>query len=285
MILKFLKKRKFKHEIQDIKQEIQYIRQDVINNYYLNLEIFKNQIYLLKDLNIFKEFTSNIKFYSESDCAYNSNDCKYPEATLDGLIRKPLFTNKIKSIFKENASLLDIGCGAGGIVFDALMQGIPGFGIDGSDYNKKTGYMYWSILKNNLLTCDATKKYYFKKNEEFFKFKVISSWECLEHIPENNIPDFLFNIYQNLDDDGYFVGSISKLPYEKDGIVYHVTLKDNTWWEDKFRQCNFKMLHIEDSPFEFEEFCRGTGRGWQDLHTNYVRNPENGILFVARKSI
>ena len=283
MILKFFKKRKFKYEIQDIKQEIQYIRQDVINNYYLNLEIFKNQIYLLKDLNTFKEFTSNIKFYSESDCAYNSNDCKYPEATLDGLIRKPLFTNKIKSIFKENASLLDIGCGAGGIVFDALMQGIPAFGIDGSNYNKKTGYMYWSILKNNLLTCDATKNYYFKKSDEPFRFKVISSWECLEHIPEKNIPNFLKNIYQNLDSDGYFIGSISKLPYEKDGIVYHVTLKDNTWWEDKFRQCNFKILNIEDSPFELEEFCRGTGRGWQDLHTNYIRNPENGILFVARK--
>ncbi len=280
---KYFEKLLKKDKIKNIQQEICYIRQDLLNTYYLNLEIYKNQLYLLNDLNVLKDNHCNIKFFAEKDCAAESNDCKYPEATLDGMTRHPSFTKRIIELFGEEASLLDIGCGAGGIVFDAIMQGIVAFGIDGSDFNKKIGHGYWSILKNNLLTCDATKKYYFEKEGKPYKFKVISCWECLEHIPETLIPNFLNNVFQNLDKDGYFLGSISKLPYEKDGIIYHITLKDVTWWKSKFNEQGLSFQTHSFTPFLIQDFCRGTGLGWQDLHTNYIKYPENGIIFVAKK--
>ena len=271
-------------KIESIQQELNYIRQDLINTYYLNLEIYKNQLYLLKDLNLFKDKKSEIKLIAESERASDSSDCQYPEATLDGMIRNPSFTNRILELYGKEASLLDIGCGAGGIVFDALMGGITAFGIDGSDYNKKTGHGYWSIIKNNLFTCDATKKYYFEKEGKPYKFKVISSWECLEHIPEQIVPKFLNNVFLNLDSDGIFIGSISRLPYEKNGVIYHTTLQDETWWREKFREQGFIFETNNFSPFCIQDFCRGTGSGWQDLHTNYIKHPENGIIFVAKIS-
>lgn len=256
---------------------------DIYNTQGILNEILNNQIRLNKH---FLNINNNIRLETNYPVAEDSNDNLFPESTMDGVIGKPRFINKIIQIFGVNASLLDIGCGGGGIVFSAIEQGLIAFGIDGSAQNKKFQNGYWQILPNNLLTCDATKPFSFIQNDENkFKFSVISSWECLEHIPEAEVKNFLDNVYNNLDDQGYFIGSISRMPYANDetGVVYHVTLKDKEWWSKKFNEANLELLKIEDSLFEFSDFCRGIGIGWQDIHTNYLENKEDGILFVAKK--
>lgn len=266
----------------NIDERLTSIEHNCFNNRSILEEIVKTQILNHHDLFI-KD--NNIKLVSTTNYAKNSNDNIFPESTLDGVLRKPRFSKKIIDIYGDRASLLDIGCGAGGIVYDALMAGITAFGIDGSTANKDLQNGYWPILPKNLLTCDATQPFHFTSNDSIFKFKVISSWECLEHISEENIKGFLDNVYANLDNDGYFIGSISRLPYEHNGIVYHVTLKDTEWWIQKFEDSNFEWLDIENTDFKYSDFCRGIGMGWQDLHTNYIKNKEDGILFVAKKKL
>ncbi|MBQ6534468.1 MAG: class I SAM-dependent methyltransferase [Opitutales bacterium] len=226
-----------------------------------------------------------VKLCAEAPLALDSNDTLFPESTLEGVARKPRFTNKIKEIFGESASLLDIGCGGGGVVYDALASGVPPYGVDGSDENKKLQSGYWSVIPGNLLTADATKPFHFEKGGQRIKFKVVSSWECLEHIPEGALAGFLDNVFANLDDGGYFIGSISRMPYEdrEKGVVYHVTLKDKEWWKAKFEDSNLEFLEISETPFIVSDFCRGVGLGWQDAHTNYLKNKDDGILFVAKK--
>ena len=256
---------------------------DVYNTQGLLNELLNNQIRLNKH---FLNINNNIKLETNYPSAQDSNDNLFPESTMDGAIVKPRFINKIIQLFGKDASLLDIGCGGGGIVFSAIDQGLTAFGIDGSLQNKKLQNGYWQILPNNLLTCDATKPFCFKNNNDYFQFSVISSWECLEHIPEEKIKGFLDNVYNNLCNNGYFIGSISRMPYEnkEKGIIYHVTLKDENWWSEKFNEAKLKLLKIEDSPFDFSDFCRGIGMGWQDIHTNYLKNNEDGFLFVAIKN-
>lgn len=217
--------------------------------------------------------------------ALDSNDYKNPESTLDGALFKPNFINKIKELYAD-ASLLDIGCGGGGLVYNALFAGITAYGIDGSDYNKKRGLGYWAVDEGNLLTCDATKPFYFTNdNDDIHHFTIISSYECLEHIPEHSVNKFLLNIYNNLSNDGFFIGSISKMPYfnEKTGIIYHITRKDDKWWKEQFQHAKLTMIDIDNSPFSPENFSRGIGFDYQDTHTNYIKNPHDGLLFVAKK--
>ena len=198
----------------------------------------------------------------------------------------PFHADEFAALVPDDALIADIGCGGGGIVYDAVANGILAYGIDGSDENKKMQTGYWNVIPNNLLTADATKPFYFRKNDKPIKFKVVSSWECLEHIPEESVFGFLDNVFNNLDDDGYFIGSISRMPYEdkEKGIVYHVTLKEKAWWKSKFEEANLRFLEIEDTPFAISDFCRGIGLGWQDSHTNYIKNEDDGLLFVAQKA-
>lgn len=272
-----------KNQNRDLQQQLSRIEYGVHINYLILDEIIKNQI--LSDYG--KEFdTHGIKFRTDYPEAFDSNDNKFPISTYDGILRKPQFSQKIKNLYGDMASLLDIGCGGGGIVYDAISHDIIAYGIDGSTANRRMQHGYWAVLKDQLLTCDACKPYNFEKDGLQFRFKVISSWECLEHIPETEVFNFLQNVYNNLDDDGYFIGSISRLPHfnENTGVVYHVTLKDKNWWAEKFKQSNLEFMEIKDSPFEYSDFCRGIGIGWQDEHTNYLKNSEDGILFVARKN-
>lgn len=276
---------KSEEQLSNIKDKVDNIAFHSFNGFYILKEVFKNQILSFCDsintpheTGIYPQLNATVPY------AKNSNDYLFPESTMDGAIRKPRFTKKIKSLF-PNCRLLDIGCGGGGIVFDALMNGIIACGIDGSNQNKKLSSGYWAIDKNCFFTCDATKPYHFTINNKKFLFNIICSWECLEHIPENLVQGFLNNVHENLSDNGFFIGSISKMPYfnEKTGVVYHCTIKERKWWEKQFLMANLEMIEIENSPFEYTDFCRGIGIDWQDMHTNYIDHPEDGILFISKK--
>ena len=216
--------------------------------------------------------------------ASDSFDNIDPESTFEGLVSRPLFVSACERITKkERLSFLDIGCGAGAIVFDFIKRGHIAIGLDGSDACKILDKGYWNYIKH-LHNCDATKDFKFiVENNTALNFDVISMWEVFEHIPEELCSSVLVNIYSNLADDGLFVGSISRLEYVNatSGIPYHVTLKDPAWWECLFAENGFEFINSE---FRFEEYCRGVGNRYQDLH-NYNTHPENGFHFTAKKII
>ncbi len=221
---------------------------------------------------------------SEYPLAIDSHDHINAESTIEGLVRPTYFVRNCLDVLGEKINCLDLGTGAGGLIFEYLVNGIFAVGIDGSDFCSRYRIGYWPLLENNLFNCDITKPFSFQESDSQnnFSFQIITMWEVLEHIQETDLEPLFRNIHENLAPDGYFIGSVSRVDYrDKNSVPYHVTLQPKEWWKEKFYQHDLIML--ENHPFNEYFFCRGVGKKFQDHH-NYFTNPEDGFHFVAQKS-
>lgn len=237
-------------------------------------------------LNLQKQpaFNASKVMHLETDypVAIESNDHLSPDSTTEGVTRPTLFVQDCVRVLGTEMTCLDLGTGAAGLVFEFAMNQVLAVGIDGSDFCRVNKIGYWPLLEKNLFTCDITKPFQFLSRDlqSPFEFKLITSWEVLEHIAENDLPELFKNVAAHLGKDGYFIGSISRVEYvSKAGIPYHVTLRSHEWWKQKFSESNLVML--DEHPFHEELFCRGNGPRFQDHH-NYSLQPEDGFLFVAK---
>lgn len=217
-----------------------------------------------------------INFICASSKAIDSQDQLNPQSTLEGKAINSDFVNYIKSKFGDKINVLDIGTGAGGLVFDFLSNEILAYGIDGADYSKNNSLGFWGILKDFLYTADATKPFKFLSNNKQFKFDLITAWEFLEHIPEEKLPSLFNNICNNLTNNGYFICSISLLEYQP----YHVTLKPKDWWVQIMKDSGLTVVDRDDFNYQF--FYRGVGSRYEDPH-NYFTNPDSGFHLVMKK--
>lgn len=115
--------------------------------------------------------------------------------------RVELFKPRVELIknYKKDGRILDIGS-AIGIFIEALSQNKTNFNVTCCDMSKeaceelKDRYPYYKVINDNFLNIDS-------KN----KFDVISMWDTLEHIVDQNL--LLQKIYELLDDDGIFIFS------------------------------------------------------------------------------
>ena len=215
--------------------------------------------------------------------ALTSNDHLTPGSTTEGVVRPTQFVNHCVGVLGRDIRCLDLGTGAAGLIFEYVMNGIVAIGLDGSDHCRKNKIGYWPLLPDNLHTCDVTRPFRFAKADGggTVHFDVITMWEVLEHIGENDLAPLLQNIAAHLAPAGYFMGSVSLLEYaDPSGRPYHVTLKSKSWWEAKFRENG--LLMVDNHPFNERLFCRGNGPRFQDIH-NYFSNPDEGFHFVARR--
>ena len=214
-----------------------------------------------------------------------SNDYINPESTVEGIVRPTFFARNCIELLGQEIKCLDLGTGSAGLVFEYAMNGVFAVGVDGSDFCNRYKIGYWPLLINNLFNCDITKPFSFIsiQNNINFYFNIITMWEVLEHIEEDDLNGLFKNINEHLrSPNGYFIGSISLLEYvDKNGRPYHVTLKSKKWWADKFQEN--ALIMIESHPFNEKFFCRGVGSRFQDAH-NYLLYPEEGFHFVAIKS-
>jgi hypothetical protein len=215
--------------------------------------------------------------------AADSHDHINPGSTSEGISRPTFFVQNCISVLGRDIKCLDLGSGAAGLVFEYVMNQVVAVGIDGSDFCRVNRIGYWPLLPNNLFTCDITKPFNFllQDSQTHINFDVITMWEVLEHVAESDLPCLFSNIYRHMDEDSYFIGSVSFLEYsDSNGNEYHVTRKPRGWWEAKFIESGFVVLDIH--PFNEKFFCRGNGPRFQDIH-NYALNPNKGFLFVAQR--
>ncbi len=258
--------------LKDVIDEIEYHNNSVITS-------------LDKELNVqLLKHNDNLALHTNYPIAVESNDYLHPESTVEGRNKSIRFVTACERIYQDQEiSLLDMGCGAGGLVFGFASRGHDAIGIDGSDHCKNIGVGYWNVLPENFLNCDITKEFQVFDETSGLpaKFDVITMWEVFEHIPEDHIHDVLLNVRKHMHSESYFVGTISLLEYydEATGVVYHVTLKPKTWWAKVFAECGLEM--VEDSPFGKYEYARGLGGNYQD-RIDYYKNPEAGFHFVAK---
>lgn len=226
---------------------------------------------------------SFVELETEQPIALDSDDHKFPWGTLNDNTRSPRFVYVCESLFKKRLNFLDLGCSGGGLILDFLLRGHKAIGLEGSDFSLSAQRAEWRLLPNNLFTCDITKPFCLrdKATSEVMKFDVISAWEVLEHIAEGDLPQLFENILLHLSCEGIFVGSIATVPdtNPETGSVYHLTVESQEWWRDRFSKLG--MQFVDDHPFSFYDFCRGTGNG--PLDGNYLHQPALGFHFVACK--
>ena len=270
----------------EINNRLLTIEWDVINNKH-DIKYVIESIDQAKIESELSYLISNVKtqkfsLICDNALAIHSNDFKEPESTTEGMGDASWFIYEIERLIEnKNISFLDIGCGSGALAFQFLKRDHFSVGLDGSDFCKKTRKGYWEY--NDLLkTCDVTKKFHVEVDGKQRKFDLVTMWEVFEHIPEKFVASVLSNIHENLEAKGFFIGSISKLEYSnpKTGNVYHVTLKDYSWWRQKFEESGFIMI---DLPIPVMSCCRGVGNRYQDPHS-YSDNPNTGFQFCAIKN-
>jgi len=115
--------------------------------------------------------------------------------------RVELFKPRVELIknYKAEGTLLDIGS-AIGIFIEALSQNKTNFKVTCCDISKEAcaelshKYPEYKVLNDNFFNIDSTNK-----------FNVISMWDTLEHIVDQNL--LLNKIYDLLEDDGILIFS------------------------------------------------------------------------------
>lgn len=202
----------------------------------------------------------NIELNTKYQCAFNSNDYLYPRGTANDNTRYPRFIKKCESILRQDRGLsfLDLGCSGGGMVLDAIIRGHLGIGLEGSDWSLVQQRAEWRLLRENLFTCDITKPFLLvdKEKGEVKQFDVITAWEVLEHIKEEDLKQMFINIKKHLSENGIFVGSISSWNDidAETGINWHVTVQPKEWWLEKLHKWGFEEI---DGEMQKEDLARG----------------------------
>ena len=249
-----------------------------------HIDFCYSDIVVLLDKNI--ENTSGaIKLETEYPVAYESNDHIVPHGTVRDDTRYPRFIHACEMYFKDITKLafVDLGCSSGGIVLDALLRGHEAVGLEGSDESFKQQRAQWRVIPKNLFTCDVTKPFVLKKDGSRKEFDVISAWEMLEHIKEDDLDGLLTNIKVHLKSGGIFVGSIANWDDidEETGVNWHVNLHPYEWWAERFREAGFEIITEKFSPYDMARGTFNPPHCYEFPSQGY--DPEKDFYIVAKK--
>lgn len=200
---------------------------------------------------------------AEKEVAYDSPDYIMPWGTKQDNSLNYRFNEKLYALYSEKIEgikVLDLGCSGGGFVKSCHDDGHLAVGLEGNDYSQKRCRCEWGTIPDFLFTCDITAKFEVfmeKKNcMEPLKFDVITAWEVLEHIMENDLPMVVDNISRHLESNGLWIVSISPNEEIIEGIRLHQTVKHKEWWIELFDSLGF--THDEDYVRWFNtQFIRG----------------------------
>lgn len=225
---------------------------------------------------------AHINFHSDVPVAADTDDHKFPWGASHDNTRLPRLVLAAERMFERDLTFLDLGCSGGGLVLDFVLRGHRAYGIEGSNHPQQALRAEWRVLPNNLMTGDITKPFYLnEKSGEPILCDVISMWEVLEHIAEDDLPQLFENVKRHLKPDGVFIGSVCHVPDDHpNGARYHRTVRPMDWWLERFSEYGLPMT--SNHNFQFADFARGTSNG--PLDGNYMDNPGVGSHFVARRS-
>ncbi len=184
---------------------------------------------------------------AERPVAVDSPDHLSPHGTKRDNSRNPIFNKKLEHLLgRKPLWVLDLGCAGGGFVKDCLDQGHTAVGLEGSDYSKKQQRAEWATIPEHLFTCDVSRPFELsclvESNHETtpVQFDVITAWEFIEHIKEENLPQVCQNALRHLRPGGLWIMSVSPNHEVIDGRVLHQTVQSAGWWLNFFKQQGFQ---------------------------------------------
>src|SRR3990172_8146338 len=194
-----------------------------------------------------------MKFYLKTNypLALDSYEYRYPMPTMHTKYNSR--NSKFNARLPKTASVLDLGCGGGGFIKDCIDEGRIAIGLEGTDRYQKTAWRDWSIIPDNLFTCDITKPFIIHRGDEkLYQFDVITAWEVMEHIPEPDLEQLFTNVANHLKTDGMFVISIAnkKSINPKYQVDMHRIHEDLNWWLDKISKLGFRRDSQTEANFD-----------------------------------
>lgn len=220
--------------------------------------------------------------YTNDPIAYASDDHVYPRGTRNDNTRYPRFVRAAElTLDKKQLKVLDLGCAGGGMVLDFLLANHMAIGIEGSDYSAVWKRAEWGTIPGHLFTADITKPFRISSKEVAEEFDLITAWEVLEHINEEELTGLFDNIRKHLSTDGIFCGSVATFEDSdaSTGAIYHVTIKSYDWWVNRIVNEGFEIV---EGLFTIADFPRGSGNP-RAMDWNAKTNPELGFHICFRK--
>jgi len=199
----------------------------------------------------------SFKIKTNFPVALDSLDHLNPVGTTGNNTSIPLIEEIEQYFENEKINMCDLGCAGGQFVVDFHNRGHSAIGLEGSDYSIHNNVDNWLQYHNNILfTCDIEHLFSVQdENNTNIKFKCISAWEVLEHIKPYRLNTVLKNIYDLLDDDGIFIGSISLIPCV---IQNGVDLHQSRYTQDKWINELFPRIGLQCFEYPFKNLVNRT---------------------------
>ena len=236
-ILDFVRRLTGFGRLAEIERRVNYVNE----NLYLHLkeamrvrELYYRDIMLAIDrlTTIFPKV--EMAFTADKPVALDTDDHKKPWGAAQDNTRSPRFVAACERHFHGRLlTFMDLGCSGGGLVLDFILRGHRAYGIEGSDHPKMAQRSEWRVLKNNLFTADITRPFRLSEpaKTQCVTCDIVSMWEVLEHIADEDLPQLFRNIRTHMKPDGIFVGSIALVPDDHpSGAKYHRTVQPRDWW-------------------------------------------------------
>lgn len=200
--------------------------------------------------------------------AYDSPDHILPWGTMRDNSTSLPFIEEMENYFQNQPiKIMDLGCSGGQLVIDFHNRGHLAVGLEGSDYSVKHQRANWPEWHNKLLfTCDVTKPYQVKFNDEDAKFDLITAWEVVEHIHPDDLHMFFTLIAKHLTPKGIFVASVSTNHDVIEGVKLHQSVFSETDWL-------FNILN-EDNSF------KDNNLEWQSYPFQHKVRADNGSFHI-----
>ncbi len=200
---------------------------------------------------------------AEREVAYSSPDHLLPWGTKRDNSQNRRFNDKLYKLyprFHEQLKILDMGCSGGGFVKSCFDDGCLAVGIEGSDFSKKFRRAEWRTIPEYLFTCDVTGDFEMLSESsagtQRLYFDVVTCWEMMEHINEQDILKVAANVKKHLAPGGLWIMSVSPNEEVINGVRLHQTVQPRQWWVNRF--AGLGLVHIESYVDYFNtQFIRG----------------------------
>src|SRR5579862_7288567 len=218
------------------------------------------------------QLASEIRVVAERPIAETSPDHLMPWGTKWDNSRNDRFNAKLYRLYGytdratfEPLRVLDMGCSGGGFVRDCINDGCLAVGLEGSDYSKKMSRAEWAIIPRFLFTCDISAPFRVEKWDSDgwaqARFDVITSWEVLEHIPDESLPALVDNVITHMSDRAMWITSIATVEDDVGGYSLHQTVQPKEWWLKRFAALGLHH-HPEYIDYFNSQFVRSPGHGF-----------------------
>lgn len=206
---------------------------------------------------VYIEGRSKININAVKPVAVDSPDHIVPWGTArDNSTHSGFNAKLLHWIPKAYLSVLDIGCSGGGFVRSLVNEGVFAVGVEGSDYSKLKGRAEWGTIPDRLFTADATAPFQLdfaevdESNFQPLQLSVITAWEMIEHVREEDLQAVFSNIDKHLVRNGVVIMSISPNDDFIEGVNLHQCVHERSWWIDKLRSLGWENQDFLGDFFE-----------------------------------